>query len=427
MPVRGTGTVNVSRIDGREVLARGRPVFSGMQVLAHSSSDWIGPLCMLALGTLGVLFIYSAQHFNGSNFWLKQILWMAVGAAVYCVISWLDYSVWFRHAHVVYILGIVLLLALWTPLGMEREGARRWLNLPGIAYQPSEGAKIATLIMVAAMLSREQLGTVRESLWALCKLGMIVAIPIFLIFLQPDLGSALVFGPMIFSLLYVSRLSQRFFIVVLGAFLGVLAILGADLYKYHQFLKDSGYDAHMVIGEYQKQSWVPLRDYQRNRILGFISPESVDPRGIGISWNYRQSLQAVGTGGPLGKGWTKGDQAQLGYLPRSVAHNDFIFAVMAEEMGFAGSSLVVGIFFVLLINNLRMAAQARDRFGLLLISGVSVILMIHVFVNIGMTIGLTPITGLPLPFVSYGGSFILSCCILQGLVQSVYRHRRSFA
>ena len=157
-----------------------------------------------------------------------------------------------------------------------------------------------------------------------------------------------------------------------------------------------------------------------------ISPESVDPRGIGISWNYRQSLQAVGTGGPFGKGWTNGDQAQLGYLPRSVAHNDFIFAVLAEELGFAGASLVVGIFCILLINNLRMAVLARDRFGLLLIVGVSVIIMIHVFVNIGMTIGITPITGLPLPFVSYGGSFILSCCILQGMVQSVHRYRRSF-
>jgi rod shape determining protein RodA len=256
--------------------------------------------------------------------------------------------------------------------------------------------------------------------------AVLAGVPIFLIFLQPDLGSAMVFGPMIFSLLYVSRLSQRFFIVVLGAFLAVMAVIGTDIYRYHEFLKERGYDAHLVIGEYQKKSWVPLHDYQRNRILGFISPEAVDPHGIGVSWNYRQSVQAVGTGGPFGKGWTKGEQAQLGYLPRSVAHNDFIFAVVGEESGFAGASLVIGIFLVLLINNLRLAAQARDRFGLLLIVGVSSVIMMHVFVNIGMTIGVTPITGVPLPFISYGGSFILSCCILQGLVQSVYRHRRSF-
>ena len=425
MPLYGTGKVK-SHIDGRAVLERGKPVF-GSPTKGAINVDFIAPICMLALGTFGVLSIYSAQHFTGADFWLKQIAWLAVGAVIYATVSSVDYHFWYRYAHIVYAIGIALLLLLWTPLGVEREGAVRWIKTPFMSFQPSESAKIATLIMAAAMLSRERLGTLRESLWALAKLGAVVAIPIFLIFLQPDLGSALVFGPMIFSLLYVSRLSQRFFIVVLAAFLGVMAVIGTDIYRYNQFLKENGYDAHVAIGEYQKVSWVPLHDYQRNRILGFISPESVDPRGIGISWNYRQSLQAVGTGGPFGKGWTKGDQAQLGYLPRSVAHNDFIFAVMAEELGFAGGATVVCIFLVLLINNLRLAAQARDRFGLLLIVGVSVILMIHVFVNIGMTIGITPITGLPLPFISYGGTFILSCCILQGLVQSVYRHNRSAA
>jgi rod shape determining protein RodA len=427
MPVHGTGQVSRSGIDGREVLARGQPVFGTMPRLLHTGTDLVGPMCIVALGIIGVLFIYSAQHFIGANFWFKQIIWFGVGGLVYCAISMMDYHILFKYAHVIYALGLILLFALWTPLGVEREGSRRWLNTPFMSLQPSETAKIATLIMVSSVLARERLGTVRESLWALIKVGLFSGIPIILIFLQPDLGSAMVFGPMIFSLLYVSRLSQRFFIVVFGTFLAVMAVIGTDIYRYHEFLKDKGYNAHLVIGEYQKQSWVPLHDYQRNRILGFISPEAVDPHGIGVSWNYRQSVQAVGTGGPFGKGWTKGDQAQLGYLPRSVAHNDFIFAVVGEESGFAGASLVIGIYLVLLINNLRLASQARDRFGLLLIVGVSAIIMMHVFVNIGMTIGVTPITGVPLPFISYGGSFILSCCILQGLVQSVYRHRRSFS
>ena len=416
----------MSRIDGREVLARGQPVFGSMPRLMHSGTDWIGPLCILALGTIGVLFIYSAQHFIGANFWFKQIIWFGVGSVVYFAVATMDYHILFKYAHIIYFIGLLLLFALWTPLGVERDGSRRWLNTPFMSLQPSESAKIATLIMVSSILARERLGTVRDSFLALVKVAALAGIPIVLIFLQPDLGSAMVFGPMIFSLLYVSRLSQRFFIVVLGAFLAVMAVIGTDIYRYHEFLKERGYDAHLVIGEYQKKSWVPLHDYQRNRILGFISPEAVDPHGIGVSWNYRQSVQAVGTGGPFGKGWTKGEQAQLGYLPRSVAHNDFIFAVVGEESGFAGASLVIGIFLVLLINNLRLAAQARDRFGLLLIVGVSSVIMMHVFVNIGMTIGVTPITGVPLPFISYGGSFILSCCILQGLVQSVYRHRRSF-
>jgi rod shape determining protein RodA len=427
MPLYGTGEVSAQRLDGREVIARGGPVSANPSAAFRAGWDWIGPACMAILAGIGVLFIYSAQHFTGGDFWMKQLLWIAIGGTAYVAIAYTDYHLFYRYAHLIFIVSVLLLLALWTPLGIVREGSRRWLNTPFMSLQPSEPAKIAALIMVSTVLSRERLGTVRESLFALSQIGALVAVPIVLIFLQPDLGSAMVFCPMIFSLLFLSRLSQRFFIVVLGVFLCVLSIIGTDIWRYHEFLKDHGYDAHEVLGEYQKTSWVPLHDYQRNRILGMISPESVDPRGIGISWNYRQSLSAVATGGPLGKGWTRGEQAQLGYLPRSVAHNDFIFAVTAEETGFVGTSLVVGIFLVLLINNLRLASLARDRFGLLLISGVSVILMMHVFVNAGMTIGLMPITGVPLPFVSYGGSFILSCCTLQGLVQSVYRHRRSFA
>ena len=129
----------------------------------------------------------------------------------------------------------------------------------------------------------------------------------------------------------------------------------------------------------------------------------------------------------MGKGWKRGTQAKLGYLPQSVAHNDFIFSVLAEEKGFVGSTVVVGLYALLLANGIRIAGMARDRFGMLLAVGVSVIFAVHIFINIGMTIGLMPITGLPLPFLSYGGSFVLSCCFLQGLLQSVYRYRRDFS
>ena len=175
---------------------------------------------------------------------------------------------------------------------------------------------------------------------------------------------------------------------------------------------------------YEDRALLPLRDYQRNRLMVSIQPALVDPTGTGAGWNARQSRQAVGAGGPWGKGFGKGLQSQLGYLPRSVAHNDFIFAVLAEERGFVGAVMVIGLFGGLLANGLRIAGAARDRLGMLLAVGVTVIFLVHVFINIGMTIGLTPITGLPLPFLSYGGSFLLSCCFLQGIVQSVYRHRR---
>ena len=156
----------------------------------------------------------------------------------------------------------------------------------------------------------------------------------------------------------------------------------------------------------------------------YLAPDKIDPTGI--AWNQRQSLISVGSGGLMGKGWTEGTQAQLGYLPRSVAHNDFIFSVIAEEKGFLGSLTVLGLFAVVLFNGIRIASHARDRLGLSLAVGVTVLFAVHVFVNIAMTIGLVPITGIPLPFISYGGSFVLSCCLLQGLVQSVWRFRKDF-
>jgi rod shape determining protein RodA len=188
-----------------------------------------------------------------------------------------------------------------------------------------------------------------------------------------------------------------------------------------------GYDYRNQADRYKPHSWLPyLHDYQRNRILAFVSPDTIDPEGVGAGWNLRQSLISVGSGGLTGQGWTQGAQAQLGYLPRAVAHNDFIFSVIAEEEGFLGSLTVLGLFGLVLFNGIRIAGLARDRLGTLLALGVTVLFAVHVFVNIAMTIGFVPITGIPLPFISYGGSFVLSCCLLQGLVQSVYRFRKDF-
>jgi rod shape determining protein RodA len=241
---------------------------------------------------------------------------------------------------------------------------------------------------------------------------------------------------MVFSMLYVSRLSGKFFAGSLGLFLLIVGLVALDTWRYESFIdsrasayKSDGaqYANRFLIerGNYQKQSWFPLHDYQRERILSFVDPDKVDPMGIG--WNQRQSLISVGSGGLAGKGWTEGTQARLGYLPRAVAHNDFIFSVIAEEKGFLGSITVLSLFGLMLFNGIRIAGLSKDRFGTLLALGVTVLFLVHVFVNIAMTIGLVPITGIPLPFISYGGSFVLSCCLLQGLVQSVYRFRKDFA
>ena len=233
---------------------------------------------------------------------------------------------------------------------------------------------------------------------------------------------------MIFALLYVSRLSEKFFMGAFAAFIISLAVLGADIYGYSQHLEAHREaprsDSVGDISEYQ--SWLPIRNYQRNRILTFVAPDVVDPSGTGASWNANQAKISAATGGLSGKGLFKGTQAQLGYLPQAVAHNDFIFSVIAEETGFLGSAFVLGLFCLMVANGIRIAGLARDRFGMQLAIGASVLFLVHFFINIGMTIGITPITGLPLPFLSYGGSFVLSCFILQGLVQSVYRHQKNF-
>jgi len=249
----------------------------------------------------------------------------------------------------------------------------------------------------------------------------------FLIWLQNDLKSLIVLPPMVFSMLYVSKLSPRFFVGALGAFLVIVGLVAWDCVRYMKFMDAHGYD-YVKTGRFEKEGngIVPFHDYQRNRILAYIAPDKVDPNGTGVTYNLQQSLISVGSGGLVGKGWTEGTQAQLGYLPRSVAHNDFIFSVIAEEKGFLGSLTVLGLFGLVLFNGIRIAGSARDRFGTLLAIGVTVLFTVHVFVNIAMTIGLVPITGIPLPFISYGGSFVLSCCLLQGLVQSVWRFRKDF-
>jgi rod shape determining protein RodA len=312
-------------------------------------------------------------------------------------------------------------------VGDSRFGAQRWIGFGSFSYQPSETAKVAVLLVVASILIRSEIGTIRQSVGVLGKLALAVGLPVFLILLQPDLKSAIVLPPVVLSMLYVSKLSTRFFIGVLGAVVLLTSIVTWDVYRYAEFMDNNKLSFTKDKGAYEPHSWLPyLHDYQRNRVLTFIAPEKIDKKGTENLWNKNQSLISVGSGGLHGKGWTQGTQAQLGYLPRAVAHNDFIFSVIAEEMGFLGSLTVLGLFGIVLFNGIRIASLARDRLGTLIAIGVTVLFMVHVFVNIAMTIGLVPITGIPLPFISYGGSFVLSCCLLQGLVQSVYRFRKDF-
>jgi rod shape determining protein RodA len=390
--------------------------------------DIWSPLAILGLSSFGVCFIYSAQLSEHGNNWLYQLVFLLIGAGLYIGTSLIDYRFWLSVAHWFYLLCIIPLVYVLL-LGSSRYGATRWIDLGFFSYQPSETAKVAVLLIVAAILIRSEIGSFRQSVGVLGKLALAVGLPMLLILLQPDLKSAIVLPPLVLSMLYVSKLSTRFFLCVFGAVVLIVGLVVWDVQRYADFMETNKYSfTKDNKGVYEPHSWLPyLHDYQRDRVLAFIAPEKIDPNGTGNVWNLRQSLISVGSGGLYGKGWHEGTQAQLGYLPRAVAHNDFIFSVIAEEKGFLGSLTVLGLFGIVLFNGIRIAGLARDRLGTLIALGVTVVFMVHIFVNIAMTIGLVPITGIPLPFISYGGSFVLSCCLLQGLVQSVYRFRKDFS
>ena len=425
---RGVGARAVQRLLRIDLSQIFRPT-------TRANWDVLTPLAVIGLGLIGVAFIYSAglQSTQHRNDWMKQLVFLTLGGGIYVGVSLVDYRFWFSIAHWIYAAFMVPLLIVLIPgVGggaVEQWNATRWINLGYFSYQPSETAKIAVLLITASVLVHAKIGTVRQSLGTLGKLALAVGAPLYLTYLQPDLKPAIVLPPMVFSMLYVSKLSPRFFAGALGLFLFLMGLVAWDTVRYVKFMDAHGYTYGRDNKKFEQEGNPILpfvHDYQRNRILTFAAPDTIDPRGVGASYNLQQSLISVGSGGLVGKGWTDGTQAQLGYLPRTVAHNDFIFSVIAEEKGFLGSLTVLSLFGLVLFNGIRIASSARDRLGALIAIGVTVLFLVHVFVNIAMTIGLVPITGIPLPFISYGGSFVLSCCLLQGLVQSVWRFRKDF-
>jgi rod shape determining protein RodA len=283
---------------------------------------------------------------------------------------------------------------------MSVYGAHRWFSFGGITVQPSEFAKLSTLFTLAAWLGDPATDVERFKTFILA--FALAGLPFLLIAVEPDLGSAMVLLPMVLLLLFCAGVPLRPLLILIGAGSAALLVLVVWL----RFFPDS----------------CPfLTDYQKNRILVYLNVNQ-DPLGAG--WNKLQSQIAVGSGGLFGKGYLKGTQNILGFLPRTVAPTDFIYSVVAEESGFAGSTLLLVLYTMVVVRCMRAAVLARDALGRLLAAGVGVLIFSHVFVNIAMTIGLMPITGLPLPLMSYGGTFMVSSMTALGLVQSVYLRRR---
>ncbi len=354
--------------------------------------DWLQILPMAVLLCFGVMFIYgTGQQVGGyaaDSFWKKQLQWIAIGLAIWAVLSFVDYRLLGPVAFVAYPLAIILLVYVLIG-GVVVFGARRWLEFGGVRLQPSEVAKIAVLLATAWLLSIK--GSDINKLSWLLAIGAIFIVPFLLVLKQPDLGSALVLVPIVCSICFVANLKWRY--IILAMLLTAAAVPIA-------------YEC--------------MHDYQRDRIKVFLDPDS-DPQNRG--WNQLQAEMAVGSGGLMGKGFMQGTQNSLGFLPQTVSNTDFIISVIAEETGFAGTLTITAMYLLLIFSALRAAMLAPDDFGRFLCVGGAAVFFTHSVINIGMSIRLMPVTGLPLPLVSYGGTFMLAMMSYLGIIQSVYARR----
>ncbi len=390
---------------------------------------------VLVLSLFGVAMIYSAGVLNDpspvtQNIWLRQAAWLLISLVAFSLLSqvpvrWIEWA-----ALPAYVMGIILLgatLVVGTGAGTA-AGVKSFISIAGFRFQPAEPAKIATILAVARLLSMKKEGP--QALRELLPPIGVVGLPLGLVILQPDLGTAMAFVGILFAALYWGGTPIPLLVLLASPGLGLILsfdtgvwsfyMVGLTLslffYRYRLYLVESVgvVLANLAAGTIALPLWRSLADYQRNRLLVFLDP-SVDPRGAG--WHLIQSKVAIGSGGLLGKGFTQGTQKRLDFLPEQ--HTDFIFSVVGEELGFVGTMLVIGAFSFVLLRIVRLATEASDPFAGLVIFGIFGAWITHIFVNVGMTIGVFPITGIPLPFVSYGGSFLLMSWVALALAVRV--------
>lgn len=356
----------------------------------RNKSDRILFGTMFALSGFGLLMIYSATSSAGSVGMERQMIFVAAGLTVYAIISNIDYR---ELKNLLPMVSIVVLIALFGVYLFEPiNGAQRWIPLGFFALQPAEFAKVVVILLLAAVLSpsnRDEMGQ-RQLTWpTVFRAILIVVLPAALILFEPDLGTTLVFGFILFVMLFVAGATWRQMLALAGAAaIGVVATL--------------------------QQGW--LANYQLDRIRVLFNP-AIDPQGIG--YNSQQSTYAVGSGQIFGRGlFAEGTQTSFEYVPEQ--ETDFIFTAVAEQLGFVGGVLVIAAYAVIVWRLLVIAANARDRFGALISAGLAAMMVFHVFVNVGMTIGIMPVTGIPLPFLSAGGSFYLAMTLALGIANSVW-------
>ena len=372
--------------------------------------NWFSFLSMLALAAIGVVFIKSAGEARTiaalQDAWRVHAATALFGLIIYFTLAFIDYRKILDLFAVPYFLVSLVMLVAVLAFGAEVYGGKRWLWF----FQPSEIAKPAVILMIAKAFGRADRPTngFKDLLYGMT----ILAVPALLILAEPDMGTALVLVPTVIAMLLCARTCLR---VLVPLLLTGLISAGLILSAVHK--AETATDPELKEKIYK---YLPLKNHQRARLRTFLNPDA-DPYGSG--WNLRQSMISIGSGSLSGKGIGKGEQKSLQYLPPSVSMNDFIFCVLAEETGFAGSATTLGLFLVLLISGLWTAVRSGDDRGRLVAIGVMTLVFVHIYINIAMSIGLMPITGLPLPFISAGKTFLVTLLAALGVVQSVSLHR----
>lgn len=397
--------------------------------------DFILFWTITALVVIGILAIYSSTQnaFSEKNNFEKQIVSWVISLIFFFIVFLLP-TAWIRAAAIPTYIISLLFLILVLVIGKSAGGAKSWIQLGPFSFQPSEFAKVATILFLANFLSREgsDIDSLKDILFSL----VIGFTPVFLILLEPDLGSSIVFFGIILLMLFWKGISLFGLIIVLSpgivavaALLGLWYVIGAMilllfvLFKFKKDLFTTGAIVTMNIASAFLVDFVYdiLSPHQQRRIDSFIDP-SADPLGSG--YNAIQAQVAIGSGGLFGKGFLQGNQTQLQFIPEQ--WTDFIFCVIGEEFGFIGSIIILGLFGILFFRIFRVAINAKDEFLSLVCIGILSLFFIHVAINLGMAIGLLPVIGIPLPFISYGGTSLLINMMMVGIILNIYRTRKDY-
>lgn len=364
-----------------------------------SNLPWgmVGLVLLIAL--IGLTAVYSATYTakGPSTLFYKQLTWVAIGLVVMTIALIPDYHTVGRYAYILYLVSVVLLILVMA-FGKTGMGAQRWLSVFGFAFQPSELAKLAITLALARYFAEDP----KQGGYDLKDLaipGVMVLVPLLLVLKQPDLGTAMMLFMTASLIVVIAGIHFRAVMIVLVA----AALLASAIF---------------FISPVRNKIWGSLKPYQQNRIRAFIDPSSDK---LGSGYHANQSKIAVGSGQLTGKGFQKGTQSQMAFLPER--HTDFIFAVISEEHGFLGSSALLMLYLMLLLIGVDAAKNAKDRLGVLMAGGIVSMISLYVFINVGMAVGIVPVVGVPLPLVSYGGTSIITTFLALGILLNIQARR----